>query len=430
MKLRERLSSVQFIISAQQKELDELKGQKQSTLHQNTPRPAQDNADPTDKWTTVSNKNSIRRVINSATSVNIVHENRYEILPVEVCTGEINSGPCGEDSAIELSRKQGSVVPRKGKVSNRNPSSSSNQTGTSRHYTTNVLLDTSANGIIALHKKSGRPMSETSKLSLTRTVQIDLYADSQGRGIATELSKRSAHKINGVVKPGANFAAVTAVGGEKVLNMSRNDFSVFLGGTNDIATNSTKELRNSLKRRLLEFRNTNVIVFSVAHRHDLPEWSCVNKEIRNANTEIQNICRRFENVKFVDISELGRRFHTNHGLHLNKVGKKLITNKILEIVGEKLSLEHEISSVIPLKDNSSVISSTNKCMNTVTSSKDRSEPSSPKLGTTNDPENAEEICGNEDNISTATRKSTRPKKTPSTYKDDFLWTESLQTKLR
>lgn len=92
---------------------------------------------------------------------------------------------------------------------------------------------------------------------------------------------------------------------------------------------NSKHLHTALRRRLQEMRGTNVIVFSIPRRYDLASWSCVNKEVDRANEEISKACKYFN---YVDLSKLGHRFHTNHGLHLNMLGKRFVIDKIVELM--------------------------------------------------------------------------------------------------
>jgi hypothetical protein len=49
--------------------------------------------------------------------------------------------------------------------------------------------------------------------------------------------------------------------------------------------------------------------------------------------DIYKICKRFKNVKVLDISNISREYHTRHGLHFNRIGKKFITQEIGKIIG-------------------------------------------------------------------------------------------------
>lgn len=115
-------------------------------------------------------------------------------------------------------------------------------------------------------------------------------------------------------------------------DLGAEDVAVIIAGTNDIDCKQTSGLVRSLKRRLQELGGTNIVLFSVPHRYDLPFTSPVNAAVKKANEEIHKVCKYFENVSFVDISHIGCRFHTSHGLHLNMFGKMYVVDKILDCV--------------------------------------------------------------------------------------------------
>jgi len=72
-----------------------------------------------------------------------------------------------------------------------------------------------------------------------------------------------------------------------------------------------------------------VLLYTIPVRYDLPLWSCVNDEIRSVNDKIVNLQKHFKNLTVVDIGKIGRRFHTAHALHLNVLGKLLVSDDIL-----------------------------------------------------------------------------------------------------
>lgn len=165
-----------------------------------------------------------------------------------------------------------------------------------------------------------------------KPIKIKCFSDSQGRQVAKEVMMRSQHKFVNMMKPGARLEKVTEECKAMCSDLGKEDVAVLLAGTNDVAHNESNQLVRSLKSRLSDLLHTNVLVFSVPHRHDLLEWSCVNKEVHAVNKRIKNICRHFRNVSFIDLASLGSRFHTSHGLHLNSLGKQFVADKILDVV--------------------------------------------------------------------------------------------------
>ena len=175
-----------------------------------------------------------------------------------------------------------------------------------------------------------RLVKQTSKNS--KSIKIRCFSDSQGRRVANKLMLKSDHEVLNIMKPGAKFDQVTEECKSVCSDLGKEDVAVIIAGTNDVACNESSQLLRVMKKRLADLRHTNVVMFSIPHRHDLREWSCVNKEVKKTNELMKNICKHFSNVSFVDLSSLGSRFHTTNGLHLNNLGKMFIVQEILNKV--------------------------------------------------------------------------------------------------
>lgn len=206
-------------------------------------------------------------------------------------------------------------------------------------------LDTKKFNPVSLSKPKSLRNKTNSKIKCT-PVNVHIFGDSQGRGVSTELAGISNHRVSSMIYPGAKFEDVTSSSTNTKLNSD--DFVVFFGGTNDVSRNEGKMLLTSLNRRLREHQGSNIVVLSVPHRYDLPPWSCVNTLIRDINNSMRKRCSLFDNCKFIDISSLGRRFHTNHGLHLNHLGKKLIASLISKAVHDYFTRCEAKYPVIPV----------------------------------------------------------------------------------
>lgn len=173
--------------------------------------------------------------------------------------------------------------------------------------------------------------------------KVFLFSDSQGRTVTEKITQKSNAKVCGTIKPGASFDSVTSeledlqTAEGPVKEGSHSSFEtdavvVIMAGTNDVARNESSGLLRSLKKRLKALSGQKVIVCGVPFRYDLPSWSCVNSEVSVTNEKMLKICSFFSNCVFLDLSTLGRRFHTAHGLHLNSLGKEYVAGKIVELV--------------------------------------------------------------------------------------------------
>ena len=66
-------------------------------------------------------------------------------------------------------------------------------------------------------------------------------------------------------------------------NMSKDNVIIVCADFNDISKNSAKEGISSIINLAKKTSHTNIIVMEALHRHDLADWSCVNKETLQFN---------------------------------------------------------------------------------------------------------------------------------------------------
>jgi len=76
----------------------------------------------------------------------------------------------------------------------------------------------------------------------------------------------------------------------------------------------------------------------VPHRFDLPDTSCVNKEVESFNNKLTKIVKPFKSATVMKVEQRKEHF-TKHGKHLNALGKasaaKLIVNWVNSIFIQK-----------------------------------------------------------------------------------------------
>ncbi|RZF32579.1 hypothetical protein LSTR_LSTR015636 [Laodelphax striatellus] len=161
-----------------------------------------------------------------------------------------------------------------------------------------------------------------------------ILADSHGRNLSCQLKNylRGDHACCGFIYPGASLSHIAnKYRHDYVLYPSHITSLVVLGGTNNFTKTSTVtdiELYIlSLKNFISRHKDIEIILSTIPYRYDLRESSTENTLIREANIQISKLCRT-ESIKLIDLWTLPRRFHTNHGLHFNKIGKSHIVREI------------------------------------------------------------------------------------------------------
>jgi len=85
---------------------------------------------------------------------------------------------------------------------------------------------------------------------------------------------------------------------------------------------------------------------NVPFRYDVPNSISVNRNISVLNRKLQKLVKIFPHASFLEMDN-NRNLFTNHGLHLNKVGKQLaINHQIASLL--LTTFEQETSSPIIL----------------------------------------------------------------------------------
>jgi len=202
---------------------------------------------------------------------------------------------------------------------------------------------------------------------------------------------------------GAGLAHITTLAHEEIPNLTPDDAVVIWGGSNDVSKNKTslglKHLTNFINHKSY----TNILALAAPHRHDLQESSCINNEVQVFSRKLRKIFKARDNVT---IFNLHRNDFTQHELHLNTVGKEKI-----EMIAENIKQVRVKKKNIPIAND---------------------EEGNPKDVLTELRESITHAEVNKNSMSSAvpdgshhlTRTLKRPKRTPVTRHEDFLWQTS------
>ena len=63
------------------------------------------------------------------------------------------------------------------------------------------------------------------------------------------------------------------------------------------------------------------------HRYDVADESCVNTEVKTFNRQVQKLMKTFKHVVTIK-TDINREHFTRHSLHMNFLGKELISTLI------------------------------------------------------------------------------------------------------
>jgi hypothetical protein len=120
------------------------------------------------------------------------------------------------------------------------------------------------------------------------------------------------------------------------------------GGANNIAKNESEKGLIHLSNFVKQKKNTNIVIVNAPKRHDLSTTSCVNCKVITYNRKLQKRMKIFEYAKILD-SEVQREHFTRHGLHINKVGKELMAQRLTDHIKKNLVSKEDTSNNLEME---------------------------------------------------------------------------------
>jgi hypothetical protein len=303
----------------------------------------------------------------------------------------------------------------------------------------------------------------------TQKQRVMIIGDSHARGCAGNMKHILGNnfKVQGVVKPGAGAEVLTASAKFDIEQLTNKDAVVLWGGTKDVGKNNSQCGIRHIVDFVAANNHTNIILVSVPQRHDLCDWSCVNSEVKRFNRNIRKRIKYFKHVKMVRADQKREDF-TTHGLHMNNVGKGKaalkIANTILMLfqkqinepikLGWKTECEEDVIGQVALRGDPEVLINVRvntENLGTIQHDNNLNTQEKFEVGASNNEERIPLVTGqvvlrgdpnvltnvltnvrvNPENTETAAkvsnsqehkvvRTSTRQKKPPTTWKEDFL----------
>jgi hypothetical protein len=219
--------------------------------------------------------------------------------------------------------------------------------------------------------------------------RVILIGDSHLRGYGCSLTSLLSknYELYSIIKPGANSNELNNSAKEVIGKLSHDDLIIIGYGSNDFELNKFSKVLGNIHNFLQNNKHTNIAVMNVPSRYDLSNSTSVNDTIFNLNKKIKKIVETSPNAKLIEIDN-NRNLFTNHGLHRNKLGKRLTTYVLADFI--QTSWKQKVQAPIPLG------------WLDVSCDKDIL------------------VC-KENLVKAPIRSSNRSKKTPVTRSQDFLW---------
>jgi lysophospholipase L1-like esterase len=179
-----------------------------------------------------------------------------------------------------------------------------------------------------------------------------LIGDSHLRGYSEnmKLHLNDQFQVSGYIKPGAGTKIILEQATKDVDNLLARDVIILSCGSNDIGRVKLSMVFNDLINFIRRVTYTNVILLTVPYRHDLQGPNIIfNDAIRNFNGKLLKLKKLFPHLRVVEVNE-NRHLYTKHGLHLNDLGKEMLSfNLVLHIFSLIEKENNSSTNVIALR---------------------------------------------------------------------------------
>jgi hypothetical protein len=212
----------------------------------------------------------------------------------------------------------------------------------------------------------------------------DSHLRGYGCNLTTLLGKN--YEIYSVVKPGSSSSELMNSAKEEISKLSCEDLIVICSGTNDYELNEFSLVLRNISNFIQSNKLTNIAVMNIPFRYDLSNTAFVNSCMANLNKKIKKLIKAFPHANMIEIDN-NRKSFTNHGLHRNKLGKRVATYLIASFIQSSF----EQKAQVPVT-----------------------------LGWHNEGQDINTSC-EENLVKAPIRSSNRNKKFPVTWSQDFLW---------
>jgi hypothetical protein len=130
-----------------------------------------------------------------------------------------------------------------------------------------------------------------------------------------------------VAKPGSSSIELKKTAKEEINHLTHEDVIVICCGSNDCELNDFSLTLQNITNFIQTNNHTNIILINVPLRYDLRNSTPVNSSISTLNRKLKKLVKVFPHTSFLE-TDNNRNSFTNHGLHLNKSGKRLVTYQL------------------------------------------------------------------------------------------------------
>jgi len=129
-------------------------------------------------------------------------------------------------------------------------------------------------------------------------------------------------EFRGYVKPGVSTDILVKTASNEINSLTNKQTKksaiILWGGSNDIGNNNSTAGLKNISHFVKNNSHTNIVLMGSPHRFDLPDTSCVNKEVDSFNNKLMTIVKPFKHVTLLKFEQKREHF-TRHGMHLHQL---------------------------------------------------------------------------------------------------------------
>ena len=142
-----------------------------------------------------------------------------------------------------------------------------------------------------------------------------------------------------MVKPSCELNTLHESANSVLGSLTQRDIILICGGSNDFNADKGESIIDNIMEFIKRNNHTNIVLTNVPNCYDLSYYSPENNGIRSFNKKLMEITKEHKRVALLE-TDINGKYHTQHGLHFNKLGKLLFSNKTAQamysILGNKL----------------------------------------------------------------------------------------------
>jgi hypothetical protein len=172
-------------------------------------------------------------------------------------------------------------------------------------------------GKVTKNRSSGPRVNLRSYNMPSKEHKIFILGDSHSRKCAANVKPHLTKnfEIEGLVKPGSGTNILVTSAKNYIKGLSKRDVRLFSGDANDTGKNNPKQALKHIVDFMKLNNHTNIALLSIPHRHDVPNSSSENNDIRTLNSKLRKYVKTFNHILFLD-TDYNRNFFIYHGQHL------------------------------------------------------------------------------------------------------------------